>query len=934
MGARIRAHDWASTPVGPMEAWPQSLKVAVRLLLSSRHPMFIWWGPELIQFYNDAYAESLGPEKHPSALGARGRDTWPEIWDVIGPQIDQVMSGGEATWHEDQLVPIVRHGGTQNVWWTYGFGPIDDEAAPNGVGGVLVICRETTREVLARRETDERYRGLFEAVDAGFCVVEVEPDGPEGRVDYRVIEANPAFYRQTGFPESVRGRWLREAAPGLEEHWYETYARVARTGEPVRFEEGSDHLGRWFDVHAFRVGDPAQRRVAILFNDISSRRNAERELRESENRLRLVQAAARIGSFDKHAAAEAAVCSPEYLELYGLSGEPGRLTYAGWLARLHPDDRDRVDAEIRAAVADPARARLDQEFRVVRADDGRVRWIASRTELRRDADGRFARSIGAQWDVTERRAGEEALRELNETLEARVVARTAELAGSERRFRGIFDSALQFMALLEPDGTVIEVNRTALSWSGIGPEDIVGRPFWLGAPMRDDPALQAAVEAGVRRAAAGETVRAEHEMRGKGEVRAIVDFSLKPVPGPGGRPSWLVAEGRDITELKGAQEALRQAQKMDAVGQLAAGISHDFNNLLGAVVGSLDLIRRRSDDPDRVRRFAEAGLQAAERGAKLTSQLLAFSRSQGIELKALHVAALVDGMREMLAHTLGPMVRLRFDLDTVAMPVLSNPTQLELALLNLAINARDAMPDGGELTIATIPRTIENDPELEPGDYIELAVADTGTGMTPEVAARALDPFFTTKGVGKGTGLGLSQVFGLATQAGGTVRIETRPGAGTTVRVFLPKTDVGVEALVAAAEPKDAPAASAARVLVIDDDEDVRRTVAASLDALGYRVAEAADGAAGLAAVDAGPPDLVVVDFAMPDMNGAEVAAAIRERHPSLPIVFASGYSNTAAIEAAVGRDAPVLRKPFRIDELQDAVARSLRRDGASARRR
>jgi CheY-like chemotaxis protein len=364
---------------------------------------------------------------------------------------------------------------------------------------------------------------------------------------------------------------------------------------------------------------------------------------------------------------------------------------------------------------------------------------------------------------------------------------------------------------------------------------------------------------------------------------------------------------------------------MEAVGRLTGGIAPDFNNLLGAIVGSLDLIRRKPEDLARVKRFADAGLEAAERGAKLTGQLLAFSRSQRIELKPVLVVELVSGMRELLARTLGPLIRLHFMLDDPRAPVLSDQTQLEMAVLNLAINSRDAMPDGGDLTIATAVRHIEQDLDLPGGDYVELSVTDTGSGMPPEIQVKAFDPFFTTKGVGEGTGLGLSQVYGIARQAGGTVRIESEEGWGTIVRLYLP--------LLAArpsteAEPEGRETAKAAArvaaILVVDDDPDLRQILVASLETLGYTALAAEDGAAGLEALKQRLPDLVVVDFAMPGMNGAEFAIAARRLQPSLPIIFASGYAETAAIEKAAGAHAVVLRKPFRIEELETAVAAAL----------
>lgn len=375
-------------------------------------------------------------------------------------------------------------------------------------------------------------------------------------------------------------------------------------------------------------------------------------------------------------------------------------------------------------------------------------------------------------------------------------------------------------------------------------------------------------------------------------------------------------------QLEETEAALRQSQKMEAIGQLTGGIAHDFNNVLAAVVGSLDLILHRAGDAERVRRHAQAGLAAAGRGTKLTARLLAFSREQKIELKPLFPSALVEGMTELLRRTLGPAIRLRLDLREPDLRVLTDATQLEMAVLNLAINARDAMPLGGDLVITGSMARIERDGALKPGRYAVLSVADTGEGMPPEILARAFDPFFTTKGIGKGTGLGLSQVYGIAHQAGGTARIESRPGAGTTVRIYLPVTDLAPEA--GPAETGDGRQAPAASVLVVDDDTDVREMLMTALDTLGYAATEAANGTAGLAALEAGRPDLVILDYAMPDLTGAEVARLAWKRWPDLPIVFASGYADTATIEGVAGADAIVLRKPFRIGDLRVAVANAL----------
>jgi CheY-like chemotaxis protein len=363
---------------------------------------------------------------------------------------------------------------------------------------------------------------------------------------------------------------------------------------------------------------------------------------------------------------------------------------------------------------------------------------------------------------------------------------------------------------------------------------------------------------------------------------------------------------------------------MEALGQLTGGIAHDFNNLLTVVVGGLDIIAKRADD-DKLRRYAENALAAAERGARLTGQLLAFSRVQRLEVTPTYVAPLIQNMRPLLRNVLGPGIEKRFDLDESMVPVMADPTQLEVAVLNLAINARDAMPEGGILSFATRPVKISGDPDLEDGEYVELTISDTGAGMAPEVAERAFEPFFTTKEVGKGTGLGLSMVYGMARQSGGTARIESAPGKGTAVKLLFRKAEgQAAEIAPGAEEPARAiiPLAPIS-VLVIDDDPDVRGFMVATLQEQGYRVRQASDGAEGLAKLARETPDLVIVDFIMPGLSGAEVASRIRAKRTDQPILFVSGYSETEAVKRTAP-DAPLLAKPFRADALDKAVRAAL----------
>jgi CheY-like chemotaxis protein len=332
-----------------------------------------------------------------------------------------------------------------------------------------------------------------------------------------------------------------------------------------------------------------------------------------------------------------------------------------------------------------------------------------------------------------------------------------------------------------------------------------------------------------------------------------------------------------------------------------------------------------------VHRWAEAGLKAAHRGAKLTAQLLAFSRSQKLEHQQVNLSALLSVMRELLARTLGPTIRIQIDLGAHSTGVLCDQTQLEMAVLNLAINARDAMPNGGELRIATHERTIVHDPELPTGRYIEVAVSDTGMGMSAEVAAKAFDPFFTTKGAGKGTGLGLSQVYGMARQAGGVARIQSMPQQGTTVRLLLPGHDK-IRSAAAEREESDSPIASMqATVLVVDDDADVRQFLVETLQTFGYHVLEADDGYAGLSVLARSSPHLAIVDYAMPSLTGVEMVRELRLKRPDLPILFASGYAETSEIEEALDENTSILRKPFEISKLQQIVSELLQRSQGKA---
>ena len=524
----------------------------------------------------------------------------------------------------------------------------------------------------------------------------------------------------------------------------------------------------------------------------------------------------------------------------------------------------------------------------------------------------------------------ERLREAEDTLDAiRSGAVDAVVVGSDedrriytlesadRPYRVLVEQMQEGAVMLSGDGTILYANERAVQLLDREVEHVVGHAF------------SAFVLEG-QHARLGELIRESATGTARDELTVLsalgetpVYCSFKALEAERDQDRLICGVISDLSQQRQMEARLHQAQKMEAVGQLTGGLAHDFNNLLQAIHGNLELVKRLPSDPERVLRWTGNAMRAVSRGAKLTAQLLAFSRSQKLELKPVALSRLVHGMADLFDRTLGASVDLRLELGDDAL-VIADSTQLELALLNLAINARDAMPSGGVLRIGTVSRAMVDDADLADGDYVELSVADTGTGMPADVAARAFEPFFTTKELGAGTGLGLAQVYGICRQAGGHARIESGPH-GTRVSLFLRRSPE----TAAASDPWAATIVSASnlsarRILVVDDDPDVRAFMVETLGSLGYRVESAASGRAALHMMANDPPDLLVLDFAMPHLDGATVAKLARSQGFQMPIVFASGYADSSALDAAMGSNISLLRKPFSISRLSAVVAAAL----------
>lgn len=896
MGRRLREHDWHGSAVGPPESWPRVLRTVTELMISSRHPMFLAWGPELTFLYNDSYRPILGA-RHPQALGRPFRNVWPEIWDDLLPLVERAL-GGEATWSENLHLVMERNGFPEDTWYSFSYSPVRDE--DGCIVGIFCAGIKTTGRVLAEaalRSASERSIEILESISDAFYTVD-----RDWRFTYINRKAEQLWGRRR---EELLGRvYWTEFPDAVGSAAYDAHLQVARTRQAAHFETISPTRQRWIEVNIYPSSDGG---MSVYFRDITERKNSEAALRESEARFRSMADTVPVMIWATDATGYCTYLNRNWYEFTGQT--VAEAEGFGWLDATHPEDRQRTDEIAQAGLRERRPFRI--EYRLRRAD-GSYAYAIDAANPRFDENGAYLGHVGAVLDITDRRNSEQALQRLNETLEAQVAERTRDLRLNEARIRSIIETTFQYQGLLSPEGILLDTNRASLESISVQREDVLGQPFWTTPWFTATPGVPEMIRSACTLAAAGDSVHHELHLNLPLGQRSF-DFSLRPVRNERGNVVAIVAEASDTTERRKTEESLRQSQKMEAMGQLTGGIAHDFNNLLTAVLGNLEIIQRRVTD-ERIRRLAQNAIRATERGARLTGQMLAFSRSQKLALRPVDVNAQLRGMDDLLDRSAGPTISLRVRLDEKLPPVMGDANQLEAAMLNLVINARDAMPEGGDLDISTRRVRISGDGELAAGEYVEIAIADTGIGMSPGVRSRAFDPFFTTKEIGKGTGLGLSQVFGFVRQAGGTARIESSLGRGTRVCLLLPVAK-GEAAQTVERSPTPATDGGRGRILVIDDDQDVRTFLLESLDALGYETLGASDGESGLAMLAEAAPDLVLLDYAMPGLNGAEVAQAVRSRRPDLPVIFVTGYADQAAMKAAAA-DAPILQKPFRVADL------------------
>jgi PAS domain S-box-containing protein len=801
----------------------------------------------------------------------------------------------------------------------------DEQGAPVALVGAHTDITERKRAEEEALESEERLRAIADALPVLISYIDSDQV-------FRFVNRTYEIWFERPRAEIV-GRPVAEVMTPTMYAARRGNLERALNGEEVSYEVEFPRSGGVAFTEVVHVPHRDARGevlgVYVVVTDVTQHRLSERAIAESEARFRAIANSAPVLIWVTGADDRREFVNQAYLDFFGRSYE--EVLEFDWRKALHPDDLPRILQE--ATTVEPSTRLVTVEARF-RRGDGAWRWLRAESQPRWTVSGEHAGFIGVAHDITAAKQAREALAEMNETLERRVEERTAALAASEALVTTFFQHSPECHAVLVEDGDGFryqEINPATLALYRKTRAEVIGR--------RTDevlgPESAAEVDRNIRACLRkGGSHRYERMQEGR-----VVEAIATAVPSRDGQPRRVVVSARDVSERRRLEDQLRQSQKMEALGQLTGGVAHDFNNLLTLVLGGLDTIDRQlvalpeTAPRARIERAKDMALQGVQRARALTARLLAFARRQALAPQPVDPNALVAGITDLLQRTLGEPITLRTILADRVWNAFVDPNQLENALINLALNARDAMPRGGSLVIETGNRTLDETDvatfaeRVEPGDYLSIAVMDTGAGMDADTRARAFDPFFTTKEVGKGTGLGLSQVYGFCRQSGGYAQIESSPGRGATVRMFLPRQS-GPSA--ERAEPSEAPFAGAGgreSILLVEDDDGVRAFASEALRDLGYRVAEASGGKAALSILDtAHDLNLLLTDVVMPgEYNGRELADEAVRRRPGLRVLYMTGYSRDA-IKWRGGLEPGIhlLAKPFSQEELAAKVRKRL----------
>ncbi|MTD99760.1 PAS domain-containing protein [Paracoccus sp. YIM 132242] len=823
-GELVRTFDWSQTSLGPIDAWPRHLRIKVNSLVNSPIPQVLMWGPDHVMIYNDGYMEVAG-NYHPRALGGTVPAIWPEVWDWNRQILERGFRGEVQAFREQPLV-LNRSGTPENVVLDLFYTPIHSEDGAR-VDGVLCTVLEITDTVRAREALAESRAELYHLSDALPILV--------GFLDRALVFrfANRCYLDVFGVTrDQVIGKRISDLLGPEQGALTEEMLNHALAGETVNVD-ATVHLPgkgpRAFEMRCLprTAGDGRIDGVYMILIDIEDRKQTEIQLRDSNDRFCAAVEAIHSVLWTNTADGRMLGEQRGWMALTG-QGFDDYQDY-GWADAVHPDDRAATIQAWHRAVA--AGATFEWEHRV-RCADGEYRVFAIRAVPTLNDQGGIREWVGVHTDVTEQRMGEAQLQAQAEDLHRQIAHRQR----AEDQLR--------------------QLNET------------------LEARVRDE-----------------------------------------------------------IERHRKTEAALHRSQKMESMGQLTGGVAHDFNNLLQVIAGNLQMLSKDVEGNAKANQRVENALSAVARGAKLASQLLAFGRRQPLEPRVIQPCRLVNEMDELLRRSLGETIEVDVIVPSNLWNICVDRAQLESALLNLAINARDAMDGPGRLTIemgnVQLDTTYaEAAGDVAAGDYVMLAVTDTGCGMPPEVLERIFDPFYSTKPEGRGTGLGMSMVYGFVKQSGGHVSVYSEPGEGTTVRIYLPRSESEEEA---DAPLYDGPITGGTEtILVVEDDEAVRATVVDLLGSLGYKVLTARDAQAGLAVVESGLHiDVLFTDVVMPGtLSSRDMARRAQQVLPGLGVLFTSGYTENSIVHG--GRLDPgveLLSKPYP----REALARRLRHVIANA---
>ena len=791
---------------------------------------------------------------------------------------------------------------------------------PDGQYGVVCYCFDSTRlreAEAALRESEWKYQSLFESIEQGFCTIEVFFDEKEKPVDFRFLMVNPAFERQTGI-RNATGRRIRELVPMLEEHWFQIYGRIALTGEPLHFENPSTQVPGYYEVFAWRIGAPAERKVAILFNDVSQRKRTEQELAadlaalnqihslstsllesaELEPLLqRIMDAAVNIMGADR---GTLKLVEGDFLLIVAHHGHQqpyldffnsaeGRVSVAEAMKcgeRVMIEDVESCpifvgspslavlrEAGVRAINSTPLRSRMGALLGILT-----TQWSVPHVAAEHDL-WRIDLLVRQAADIIEHNRAERALRRIAELPERNP------------------DPVLR----LGPDGALDYANPAARSWlAGMG--------------VAEDQPLSGGLKGLIERLGP-ELPVIEGEVSDERGRTYLFTAMQQPVEGT------VTFYGRDITDRKRTEERLQRAQKLESIGSLAGGMAHDYNNLMSIILLHADTAIEELSSGESAVDSVAAIRDAAERAVELGRQLMAFSSKQLLQTEVLDINSVTADTKKLVQRLIGEDVTVTFNPGSGLSRVKADRGQLVQIIMNLAVNARDAMPHGGAFQIETAKVEFDAsearlNPEVRPGPYVMLAVRDTGFGIDKATQARMFEPFFTTKAIGKGTGLGLSVVYGIVNQSGGFITVSSDLGQGTEFRIYLPAV-AEMPNPILHSEPRPV-RGGCETVLLVEDEPALQKKICEVMENAGYRVLAADDGAQGLrlASEEARQIHLLLTDVVMPNMSGPRLSERLRTTRPDTKTLYMSGYPDMGEGSEALRSQPNFIQKPFTQEEL------------------